>query len=1173
MKRSAVAILAAAMLLSSVNIPGALTGTPAVVNAEGVDETDLHTLTDADNTDDSTMNISNFQEADPFIQTSVFELYNSGNLFVNNEKIKLEAFEESGVCVSGKNKDMQSGYLTLGKMYDFGETGATTFKVDALAKRAKKVFARFYLDEESTPFAEIKLDMQKAKDDWSYDGSKLVSIPNGIPAGQHYISVQFYDPDTEADKKTEVLFRNIQFCKSTGLPVVDINIDESYTPISDMNNDPAHNTECYGKISISVPEGFKSGYSDEGMTEYTGGEYKLDYIRGRGNSTWWADKKPYKIKLDEDANLFGMGTNKHWTLIANYYDNSLLRNRITYYLGEKLGMEYTPQLVPVDVNMNGNYIGSYYLCEQIRVGNSRVDIDDLENITSDDADITGGYLLGMSPYGDEKGYKFSTNRGSSFVVESPEEISSKKVSSSKLDEMNSYIEDYMNKTEDAIFGEDFKDSEGKSYTEYMDIDSAAKYYLIQEFSQNGDAFISPSTYLYKKKGGKLYWGPLWDFDYVAWASTDYSDYDENEGSYSGFVFRSEWFIRLMADKQFRNKMYEVWGGKDSTDPNTLAYQLNELIKDGGVLDQYEAQMTASAENNFAKWGMTSFYYGDMVDMDGSIYDEYGYPIDIPDSFVENGYYGPYANMTTTQCETYAQEVARLKKWISKRIDWVDKYLSDLSGDGYKMTFLDGDGNVYTERNAFPGFAIGELPEGPEKEGYVFDGWYVEADISPEAPEGELRLTVNTEISEACTVYPKYISESEVAPVKKIVLLEKEIYVPAGFQVWHINYSLIPAGANGTYITTTSSDPESLYVEDDVFGAFEPGDYEIKLTAPNGVEETLIVHALYPGEIFPGAVSYEADTDNVELNEGEYQLVHFNAVGDYADVVERYPMSFSIFSLDPDIAEMTPGGVINAYKPGKTTIAVIDNDSKEVMKIAVTVKGDAEDSKDKEDKNKDNKDNKDSKDNKSSEKTDSKSQEKTTEKAPDKTTEAPKTDEVTALKKGTEFNSGKLRYEVTKAGKLKNGKVTGGKVKVVGLTSDSKKAKKVTAVSIPATVKSENNEFKVTEIAANAFTGNEKIKSVTIGKNVTKIGKCAFCECENLKKVTVKGNSTKVNKKAFSGTSKDIKAYVPGAKISAYKKRLSKAGIDKSHIYKTKPAGNITKKSKTDSKSKTNKKGK
>ena len=92
MKRSAVAILAAAMLLSSVNIPGALIGTPAVVNAEGVDETDLHTLTDADNTDDSTMNISNFQEADPFIQTSVFELYNSGNLFVNNEKIKLEAF-------------------------------------------------------------------------------------------------------------------------------------------------------------------------------------------------------------------------------------------------------------------------------------------------------------------------------------------------------------------------------------------------------------------------------------------------------------------------------------------------------------------------------------------------------------------------------------------------------------------------------------------------------------------------------------------------------------------------------------------------------------------------------------------------------------------------------------------------------------------------------------------------------------------------------------------------------------------------------------------------------------------------------------------------------------------------------------------------------------------------
>ena len=45
-------------------------------------------------------------------------------------------------------------------------------------------------------------------------------------------------------------------------------------------------------------------------------------IKGRGNSTWGLPKKPYKIKLDSKTNLFSMGKNKHWVLLANYYDSS-----------------------------------------------------------------------------------------------------------------------------------------------------------------------------------------------------------------------------------------------------------------------------------------------------------------------------------------------------------------------------------------------------------------------------------------------------------------------------------------------------------------------------------------------------------------------------------------------------------------------------------------------------------------------------------------------------------------------------------------------------------------------------------------------------------------------------------------------------------------------------------
>lgn len=58
----------------------------------------------------------------------------------------------------------------------------------------------------------------------------------------------------------------------------------------------------------------------------------------------------------------------------------------------------------------------------------------------------------------------------------------------------------------------------------MDVASTVYYYLIQEFSMNGDGYVSTSTYLYKPRNGKLFWGPLWDFDYVAWGSTEYDDF-------------------------------------------------------------------------------------------------------------------------------------------------------------------------------------------------------------------------------------------------------------------------------------------------------------------------------------------------------------------------------------------------------------------------------------------------------------------------------------------------------------------------------------------------------------------------------------------------------------------------------------------------------------------------
>ena len=75
------------------------------------------------------------------------------------------------------------------------------------------------------------------------------------------------------------------------------------------------------KIRIHVPEGYESPFGEiDPATIET--DLDLEYIRGRGNSTWDEVKKPFKFKLNKGKDLFAMGSNKHWVLLANAFDGS-----------------------------------------------------------------------------------------------------------------------------------------------------------------------------------------------------------------------------------------------------------------------------------------------------------------------------------------------------------------------------------------------------------------------------------------------------------------------------------------------------------------------------------------------------------------------------------------------------------------------------------------------------------------------------------------------------------------------------------------------------------------------------------------------------------------------------------------------------------------------------------
>ena len=215
-------------------------------------------------------------------------------------------------------------------------------------------------------------------------------------------------------------------------------------------------------------------------------------IRIRGHSTATLPKKPYKIKFEKKQKIFGIsGKYKNWALLANHYDKSLIRNSLAFKISEIIGLEFTPRCEPVDVILNGNYRGNYFICDQIEVKEGRVDI---EEITEDD--ITGGYLLEIDGRAMKEDKYFLSDRGLIGEIKYPD-------SDDITKKQENYIKLYLNKMETNVY---------KGNLDYLDLNSFYRYFIMQEFCADIDSVWS-SFHVTKRKGDdKLYFGPVWDYD-------------------------------------------------------------------------------------------------------------------------------------------------------------------------------------------------------------------------------------------------------------------------------------------------------------------------------------------------------------------------------------------------------------------------------------------------------------------------------------------------------------------------------------------------------------------------------------------------------------------------------------------------------------------------------------
>ena len=349
-------------------------------------------------------------------------------------------------------------------------------------------------------------------------------------------------------------------------------------------------------------------------------EHSLEYIKGRGNTSYTEfDKKPYQIKLTQEAPFLDMEPGKKWVFVSNSADSSLIRNALSRSLAGHLNLPQSEEGTFVDLYVNQEYVGNYYVVEKIEIQENRLLLSDLQKATehenetedlstyetawtdttkakqipNDPEDITGGYLIErdfdnrfLKEVEINESY-FITEAKECFIVRDPEYTSEAQIA---------YIDSYVQSVENAILSaEGIDGTTGKSYQDLIDVDSFVRKYLLEEVTANYDGGVA-SSYFYKDSDtidGRLYAGPVWDYD-VSWGNSpaylgQISTSPERLSRLASHSDSSVWFQSLYHKPEVYEKIVSCYAQEISPYLTLLADEilpmLDEITAASAAMDQ------------------------------------------------------------------------------------------------------------------------------------------------------------------------------------------------------------------------------------------------------------------------------------------------------------------------------------------------------------------------------------------------------------------------------------------------------------------------------------------------------------------------------------------------------------------------------------------------------------
>jgi len=217
-------------------------------------------------------------------------------------------------------------------------------------------------------------------------------------------------------------------------------------------------------------------------------------IRGRGNATWLYEKKPYALKFSEKQSPLGFPSNKSWVLLAEYLDKSFLRTAYMTEVSRAVNIDYTINYGHVNLFLNGHYEGVYVLTDKVEVKKNRVNVE------------KDGFLIEEDHWYEQEPLWFQTNvLNYKYTFKYPDADGD----IVKNDSNYLFILDYMNKVESSLMKLQ-ENSQDTEYTNYLDINSFAKYYVASEAISNAD----PNRfYVLPSKQSRLKMMPMWDAEW------------------------------------------------------------------------------------------------------------------------------------------------------------------------------------------------------------------------------------------------------------------------------------------------------------------------------------------------------------------------------------------------------------------------------------------------------------------------------------------------------------------------------------------------------------------------------------------------------------------------------------------------------------------------------------